>query len=412
VGRFGVGEVITVTHLISGLRRGGAEQCLLRLVRRMDRSRFSSRVISILPLGPLAQEFTAAKIEVETLNCTGLVDTPRALAQLIRRIRQLKPDLVQTWLYHADMLGAVALLSGWRCRLIWNVRNTDMKSENRLSWQILNSTLARLSRIPDCVISNSQAGIAAHASGGYRPRRWIHIANGWEIPETLPAGNARLALGLHSDDVLIGLVARLAKQKDFSSFLGAVARLDDRNPNLKFVLVGGGVTPDALRLQGPVPERVRSRLIFLGEQSNLEKIWSILDAVTLTSAYGEGMPNCIGEAMAAGLPVIATDVGDTHRLLTKGNWLVPPRSTEALANAWMALASLDPVARRAIGEANQRWIEAHYRLDDMVQKYESLYTDLMQAPSEKTHADDMEKYTIEGVRHAMTQPLNSVVPPV
>jgi glycosyltransferase involved in cell wall biosynthesis len=377
------GRVIKVMHVITGLRRGGAEHCLLRLVQRMDRDRFSTSIVTILPLGPLAEEIKNANIKVATLNCSTAIQMPLALWRLVRKIREFKPDIVQTWLYHADVLGTLAALSSSQVRLVWNVRNSEPTSENRRSWRFMLSMLALLSRSPDCIVANSRAGIEAHVQAGYKPSRWICIPNGWSIPDRQKAGR-RDELGLPVDDVLIGLIARLAKQKDFDNFLSATALLRDSHPNLKFVLMGSGVTPEALRLHRFASE-LQQRLIFLGERSDLDRILPSLDAVTLTSAYGEGVPNSLGEAMAAGLPVIATDVGDTRYLLTAENWLVPPRSPEALANAWTAFASLDQTARHAIGANNQKWIAAHYQIDDMVRKYENVYASIMHQ-----HIDDHE----------------------
>jgi glycosyltransferase involved in cell wall biosynthesis len=375
--------MIRILHLITDLDRGGAEYCLKRLVESMDARRFSSRIVSILPLGPLGQELKAEHIHVDTLNCATIADIPRAVWQLRKIILTTEPDVIQTWLYHADLLGTFASFLRKQGRLVWNVRNSDLSQEKRTDWQVLTSLLALTSGLPDCVVSNSMAGIECHIKRGYRTSQWSHIPNGWKVEDCVPTVERRRRqrhiYGLPADDALIGLVARRARQKDFGCFLSAVALLHNRCPGLKFVLIGKDVSEgkqefkDALTNTG-----VRDRLIFLGEQANVASLLPALDAVTLTSAYGEGMPNSIGEAMAAGLPVVATDVGDVRRLVVDGNWIVTPKSPEELANAWIALAGLEPATREAIGERNRTWIKENYSVEHMREHYEALYTWVMQ----------------------------------
>jgi glycosyltransferase involved in cell wall biosynthesis len=375
--------VIKILHLITDLDRGGAEYCLKRLVERMDTRRFSSRIVSILPLGPLGKELRTEHIHVDTLNCATVRDIPRAFWKLRQIILTAEPDIIQTWLYHADLLGTLASLLRKRGRLVWNVRNSDLSQEKRADWQVLTSLLALMSGLPDCIVSNSVAGIESHVKRGYTTPRWSHIPNGWNIEDCAPTAERRRRrreiYGLPTDEVLIGLVARRAPQKDFGCFLSAVALLHNRCPGLKFVLIGKDVSEgkqefkDALTGIG-----VQDRLIFLGEQANVESLLPALDAVTLTSAYGEGMPNSIGEAMAAGLPVIATDVGDVRRLIIDGNWIVTPKAPEELASAWIALAGLEPDARAALGARNRNWIEENYTVEHMREQYEGLYAWVMQ----------------------------------
>jgi glycosyltransferase involved in cell wall biosynthesis len=394
----GRGRLIKILHLITDLDRGGAEYCLKRLTNSIDPGRFSSRIVSILPLGPLGDELRAENIYVDTLNCRTIFDLPRALWQLTRIVRWAQPDILQTWLYHSDILGTLASFSCPQSHLLWNVRNSDLSAEKRFSWKVLTGLLARMSRLPDCIVSNSVSGIEAHTKYGYNARRWIHIPNGWRVADSVPTAalrrKQRQVFGLPNDGILVGLVARLAKQKDFGCFLSGVSLLHNRFPGLKFVLVGKGLTPgmpqfkDALMNPG-----VQDRLIFLGEQDDVQSLLPALDAVTLTSAYGEGLPNSIGEAMAAGLPVIATNVGDTSRLAAEGNWIVPPKSPEALADAWIALASLEPDARATIGKNNRSWIENYYSIEQMGALYERLYAALVHRQPVENLTRDLEQQT-------------------
>ncbi len=391
-----------ILHVISGLNRGGAEYCLKRLVENIDSGRFSSSVISILPLGPVADEIKNADVSIESLNCSNVLQMPRAVWHLAKSIRRIKPDVIQTWLYHADALGTIASFALPRCRLAWNLRNSDLSEEKRVAWRVLTSFLARMSRVPNCIIANSVAGIEAHKASGYRPRQWVHIPNGWNVADgRIEAGSRRdlrASFRLPADDVLIGLVARLARQKDFDCFLSAVNQLQDQCLNLKFVLVGDKLTRETAEFaRHLVNNGVRNRLIFLGEQANLERLLPAFDAVTLTSAYGEGMPSIIGEAMAAGLPVIATDVGDVSRLVFDENSRVAPKSPKALADKWIAFANLNSDERAALGERNRSWIAARYSIKNMVTQYENLYTSLVQPQHIQASEKDLRGAVVRAV---------------
>ena len=354
-----------------------------RLTASIDGKRFSSRIVCLTPLGPLGRELQAdRRITVESLDCASIFDVPQTLYRLTKLVRSFKPDIIQTWLYHADFLGTFASIFYPKSVLVWNIRNSDLSPENRLSWRVLTSVLARLSRLPDGIVSNSVAGVDAHMRYGYTPEQWAHIPNGWSVADETPTAKLRSEqrhlLGLPKNSVLIGWVGRLAKQKDIGCFLTAVSLLHNRLPHLKFVLIGKNLKLDTVKLREALRNTdVRNRLIFLGEQSDVPSLLPALDAVTLTSAYGEGSPNSIGEAMAAGLPVITTDVGDARRLTPNGNWIVPPRSPEALAEAWIALARLAPEDRARLGDENRTWIDNNYSLRLMDRRYEDLYTMLM-----------------------------------
>ena len=377
---WGIG-LVKILHLINDLDRGGAEYCLKRLVGSMDAGRFSSHIVSILPLGPLGCELKAEGNHVDTLNCSTLADVPRALWRLIRFVRSKRPDIIQTWLYHADLIGTLASLSHPDSMLLWNVRNAGLEAEKRFSWRVLTVLLAGMSKLPHSIVSNSVAGIESHAKLGYRPHGWAHIPNGWDASDQVPTPEQRQGqralFGLPKSDTLIGWVGRFAMQKDPTTFLSAVSLLHNRYPNLRFVLAGKDLAPstqpfrDAMQNVG-----FRDRLIFLGEVGNVDALLPALDAMTLTSAYGEGLPNSIGEAMAAGLPVIATDVGDVRRLSVDGNWIIPPKCPEALVEAWIAFANLDSSSRATIGERNRNWIRTHYSIEQMSSYYEGLYAKL------------------------------------
>src|SRR5271155_3431460 len=164
-----------ILHLITGLQTGGAEGMLARLVTRTERTRFPSVVVSMTDTGTIGPMIAAAGIPVEALGIRpGAID-PRGLTRFISLLRRYRPDIVQTWLYHADLLGLIAGQLGYAPRLAWNIRCSDMVGPG-----VLRAILGRFSSRPATVIVNSQAGRRFHERIGYHPRRWEYIPNGYD----------------------------------------------------------------------------------------------------------------------------------------------------------------------------------------------------------------------------------------
>ncbi len=227
-----------------------------------------------------------------------------------------------TWLYHADLMGTLAgRLAGVR-RIIWNLRCSDMDFAHYapLTRRIV-TVLARLSPLPYAVATNSNAGRRAHEALGYRPKRWAYLPNGFDTNVWKPVAADRAAvrreLGFQPSDFVIGMVARVDPQKDHANFLEAARLLAARHPHLRILLVGRETNEIA------VPDALKPLTVALGERRDVPRIMRALDLLVSSSAYGEGFPNVIGEAMASGVPCVATDVGDAALIIGEAGRVVP-----------------------------------------------------------------------------------------
>src|SRR5436190_17347212 len=232
----------SVVHLITGLETGGAEGMLARLAMRSDQAHFTSLVISMTGHGALGPALMDAGIEVRTLGLhRGLAD-PRGLMRLVTILRERRPDILQTWLYHADLLGLLAFRLTGAPALLWNLRCSESVGAG-----IVRSALSRCSAIPDRVVVNSRYGQRYHESLGYRPRCWEYIPNGLDTdhfrPDRAARNRTRAVLGLDESSVIIGHVARFHPMKDYPTLLAAAEQLAMRNPCVVFVLVGRGIEP-------------------------------------------------------------------------------------------------------------------------------------------------------------------------
>jgi len=374
-----------IVHLITGLETGGAERMLARLVTGLDRERHRSIVVSMTGPGTVGPLLTSAGIELHVLQMRRGIADLRGLARLTGILREVRPDILQTWLYHADLLGTVARLGAPRGALLWNVQCAES-----IDADVVRRLLVWCSARPDAVVVNSLAGKRFHERLGYRPQRWEHIPNGCDTNFFRFDPDARCALRrelrISDDAVVIGLPARFHPMKDHANFLAAAARLAAGRPDIVFVLVGPDVDPQNRALGELVAaNHISNHIRLLGERHDMTSVYSALDIATLSSAFGEGCPNVLGEAMSCAVPCVATDCGDAADIIGPTGLVVPPRDPEALAAAWEGLISLGPDARRALGAKARERVIASYNLPDIVGRYDALYSGF---PAQ--HADEQQ----------------------
>jgi len=353
---------------------------LYRLLSRTDKSRFEHRVISLAGTGPVGNAIQALGVEVSNLELQSRSPL-RGLWRLHRCLIDPRPDILQTWLPHADLLGLIAGRAAGVPAIAWNIRSSYVDLTRYSVRTALTFRLcALLSRFPQRVVFNSEAGLRYYRSIGYRPRRWEVIPNGFDLDHFSPAParreQIRAELRLPEETPVVGLVARFDAMKDHETFLQAAARLNEVRPGVHFVLAGMNVDDGNSRLRDRVDELGLSGTVhLLGERSDVEAVYNALDVCTLSS-YGEGFPNVVGEAMACGVPCVVTDVGDAASIVADTGIAVPARDASGLAAGWLSLLDLAPAQRREKGRRARERVVRHYSLERMVSRYERLYLEM------------------------------------
>ena len=371
---------IRLLHVINTLDVGGAERMLVKLVAVLDPAVYHNTIVTLTGDGHLNAAARDAGATVHELGMAGARNFPRAAWRLRRIVGTLQPDIVQSWLYQADLLATLAAGAAARARLVWTIRCTDMALERyRRSTAMVLWLLARLSHRPDLILANSRAGLDWHRAYGYRPRAEGVIPNGFDLTRFRPdpaAGKAvRAELGIPKDALVVGTVARVDPMKDYGTFLDAVAQLAETVPGLHVVAIG----KDTESLAVP-SAALGGRLHRLGIRHDVERLLPALDVFCLASAFGEGFPNVLGEAMACGLPSVVTEVGDAAAVLGDCGRTVAPGNPGALAAAILGLLRLDAAARAAIGTAATARIAQHYEIGQVVQQFAATYRDLTAMP--------------------------------
>jgi glycosyltransferase involved in cell wall biosynthesis len=368
--------LIPICHLITDLNVGGTETALLRLLTRMDRREFANTVLALTGPGTLVPRFADAGIPVITLGSTTSIG-PAGFLAAVRAVRRLRPEILQTWLYHADFIGMIVARLAGVPALAWNVRCAKLDRKDHpssLFWFL--RILAAGSSQPGVVVANSRAGIAAHEALGYKPRRWQLIPNGFDVTQKPAAGAAlrvRQELGVGVDVPLVGLIARYHVMKDHRTFLTAAAQVAAAMPAVRFVLAGRGIGHENAELMQDVQAlRLTDRVHLLGEVAAPAEVMAALD-VAVSSSYSEAFPNVVGEAMAAGVPVVATDAGDSRHIVGGAGRVVPVRDPAAMAAAIIDWLTLPGDERRRRGSIGRDRILEEFSLDVIVKQYEALY---------------------------------------
>lgn len=375
--------MIRICHLINHLEPGGAERALVNIIANLNPGRFSNEVVTLTEPGWFARELASAGIKVNHLGMRRGIPTPSGLYALVRHLQKSKPTILQTWMYHSDLAGTIASRFVPGVRLAWNIRCSDIvmhPGQRRLGWIVW--LLAHLSRKPEAVVVNSESGLRFHSGIGFHPRRWVKIVNGVDVARFRPSQHARAEtrarLGIAADAPLIGLIAHFRPMKDHATFLRAAGLFAGRRPEARFVLCGYDCTADNAELSGLIGEAgLRDRISLLGFKEDVETIYPALDLLTLSSKLGEGSPNVLIEAMACGVPCVATDVGDSREIIGDAGLVVPPRDPEALARAWEKILAgrEENWAIRARARA-----AGSYSLDRICRSYEGLYEEMAREP--------------------------------
>jgi len=369
-----------ICHIITGLSTGGAEMMLYKLLSAADRSRFTPVVISLMDYGTLGKRIKALDVPIYTLDMVPGRSTPAALWRLIRLVRQLHPNLIQGWMYHGNIAALLAgVVASENVPVLWNIRQSlySLKNEKRLTAFIIRLGALFSSR-PVHIIYNSRLSAHQHELLGYASDRTQIIPNGFDCNRFRPSEAARLKirnlLGLKKSAFLIGLIARWHPMKDHSNFIHAAELMETRGHDVYFVLAGRGVDKNNSNLMKIIQEKgLTDKMYLLGERTDVPSLMAGLDIVSSSSAWGEGFPNVVGEAMACGIPCVVTDVGDSAWVVGNTGIVIPPRDPEALANAWKWLIDLGRAGRIKLGRAARERVLEKFSLAQVVENYEQLY---------------------------------------
>jgi glycosyltransferase involved in cell wall biosynthesis len=375
---------LRVAQVITGLETGGAEMLLVRMVERLREHDVEGPVITLRHArGALAGEVEDAGVEVIAVQMSS-PPTPPDFLRLRRAIVGAEADVVQTWLLHANVFAALA--APRRQRLVWGVHMSQARADTHGRTTIALQRLERLlsGRVPDRIIATSHSSRDEMLARGYDPARMELVPNGFDTERFRPdrdrGERVRTELGIAPDAPVVGHFARYHPMKDHRNLLAAVPVVRERVRDAVFLLCGDGVDPSN-RALAPIADGLGGAVRLLGPRSDVEALLDAVDVSVSSSTSGEAMPVVIGEAMAAGVPFVATDVADAHAVIADTGKVVPPGDPMRLGAAIADVLLLPDAERSALGEAARRRILDRYPVADMVSGYVRIWREVAAAES-------------------------------
>lgn len=367
-----------IVLLIRSLNLGGTERQTALLARGLG-ARGHDVVVAVLYAAgtPLEREAAAAGARILALGKKSRWDVLGFLPSLIARLRAERPDALHAFLPTANILAVLArpFLRGARVVLGVRASNMDLGRYDALS-RFSYWLEGKLARFADRAIANSEAGRDMALARGFPAGTLAVIPNGIDgerfRPDSALRRATRAAWGIAEDTPLIGVVARLDPMKGHHIFLEAAQRMRDKRPGLRFVCVGSG--PEEIQLKQTAQGLgLDAALLFMPERPDAEAALNALDLVVLPSLFGEGFPNVLGEAMACGVPCVASDVGAAREILGDEGAVVKHGDAGALAQA--CLAALDAPGGPAAGQRRRAQVLSLYGVNAMVDRTEAILAD-------------------------------------
>jgi glycosyltransferase involved in cell wall biosynthesis len=361
-----------VLFVITDLDVGGAEKCCVQLATGLDRARWHAQVCCLSGPGVLGERLRVAGIPVHTLRAANVWNAPGAIWELSQLMHRLRPTIVHTFLFHANMVGRLA---GWLTavpRILSSIRVAERRFRYHL---ILENMTCRFSHKVVCV-SDAVARFTRRRSH-VPASRLVVIPNGVELqPNSSAPAPDRSDVGLSHDSIVALYVGRLDPQKGVDVLLRALAIARSNVANLHLLVAGSGLEHSSL--VGLAQQLgLESHVHFLGWRDDVSALMHAADFFVMPSRW-EGMPNAVLEAMAAGLPVIATRAEGSAELVRNGETgrLVAIDDEKELASAIVELAH-DPALRAVWGKRGQATARTEYSLSTMLGRYDQLYESLL-----------------------------------
>jgi glycosyltransferase involved in cell wall biosynthesis len=337
-----------ILHIIVGLGDGGAEATLFKLISRDKINKHA--VISLTDYGKYGKMLKKISVQTYVLNLNKYIFNIKAIFKIFKIVNTQKPEIIQSWMYHSDLLTCLLKVIYPQLKYVWGIRNSTYSYKDSISRYLAAHLCAFFSKfVPDKIISCSKRAYYEHISIGYSKHKFKIIFNGVDTDlfkkfnkKTIlknnkifyksfknkfnPPLNKNLAIPK------IGMVARFDKQKGFEVLFKSLRLLVKDKINFKCFLIGHNINYRNFAIISLIKKyKLSSYIILLGQRKNLSYIFNFLDISILSSVNGEGFPNVLIESMACGTPCVTTDVGEARFIVGKLGWISPPSDEVSLS---------------------------------------------------------------------------------
>jgi len=369
--------MIRIVHIITGLGSGGAENMLYKLLKYSDKSKYYHEVISLMDEGVIGKRIRDEGVKIHSLN----VSKANIFKSILYARRICKDfDIINTWLYHADLFGFVIAKLLLKKKLIWNIRHSNLdKNANKSRTLMIVKINSLLSKFVDYITYNSNKAYETHKMNGYINNKYNIIPNGFELDKfkfiSSNRKETRAKLNISNEEKVLITVGRWDIQKDYYTLFKAVNELAMKITDFKLLMVGTNLDYSNKELLELVSKyNLMDNILLLGKRDDIPELLSAAD-IYLSSSLGESFSNAIGEAMACALPCIVTDVGDSRIMVDRFGAVVPPRNYLLMAEKIINYINDDNLGRSF--ESRNRIIN-NYEIKKIVIEFEDkVYKNLL-----------------------------------
>jgi len=336
-----------ILFLIRSFEIGGAERQMALLASALKNQGHNIMILSYYPGGAITKELLDKGLEVVSLGKKSRWDVIGFLCNFIRKVRDHRPQILYSFMTTSNLLSLLPSIFMPNLKIIWGIRasNMDLDQYDKLS-KMTFWLEKKLSFFPNRIIANSDAGKTYITKMGFSDEKIAVIANGIDTERFFSDDAKRKKMRdvwqVKENEILIGMVARIDPMKDYATFFKMAAILSQKKKNFRFLAMGSsngsGNKEYQVTLKLLLNElNLQDTLLWVEEQLEVTEVYNALDIFCLSSAFGEGFSNVLAEAMACGIPCVATEVGDAGKIVGELGAIVPIKDPEKMAKACLSL---------------------------------------------------------------------------
>lgn len=368
--------MIKVIHIISGLNAGGAEKMLYKLLTHTDKQKYRHEVISMTDksvYGPLIENLG---IKVHCLEMKRGIPSLKSILKARKIVKNA--EVIQTWMYHADLLGFIIYKITACKKIIWGIRRSNLdRDKNKLLTLLIVKINSLLSSKVDYIVSCSIEAKKVHIRAGYSKENFIVIPNGFEI-NTI-AGTSELKLKIQNElelnpkDRIIINIARWEKLKDHNNLFSALQSVKLQKKNVKLLLCGLDMESENHELISLINKyELNETILLLGVRNDIPSLLAATEML-VSSSSDEGFPNVIGEAMVSKRPCVVTDVGDSAYIVGDYGIVVSKQNSMRLAEGMLEMLNKSVEQMKYLGDCSRDRIVNNFDIKDITKRFEKLY---------------------------------------
>lgn len=357
----------TMVHVITNFAGvGGAEMMLSRLIQATEQQ-YQHVIIALMKTSKVYQSTLDRcqahyALDWNGLNTLGTIQKLRAL------LKQLAPQTVQCWMYHANALTSLSVIGLKRKpKVIWGIHHSlASPKEESINTKIALGLSKLLSEQPQAIIYCAHSSMQQHQAFGFNNLSSHVIANGVYLDKFQPNPE------MH-DPIVIGFAGRYHPAKGYPYLFETMTKLKDQP--VIFRIAGGGASLNNPEVKALFDQYQldQNKVQLLDQISDMPTFYQSIDVFLMTSIT-EGFPNVLVEAMASGLPCISTDVGDASYIVQELGSIVPPRNSDALAQAILKYLHLSTAEKQNLKQATRQRVEQHFSIETVSQQYMQVWS--------------------------------------